>query len=87
MIMKKITIYLYETELPEDIEGVTSPNKGQENSYTIMIDSKQTETGRAAAFLHEMLHVYRDDFNSGKTVQQIETETEELMRMIAYENL
>lgn len=83
--MRKFTVYLHEVELPEGIDGATSPNKGEEKSYTILLDSKQNDIERAATFLHEMLHIYRRDFESGKTVQQIEAETHAVLYQIAKE--
>ena len=52
-------------------------------AYYIAINEDISPDEQAAAFLHECLHVYHNDFSSGKTVQQIESERHrELKRVL-----
>ena len=81
--MRKLTISLHEMELPENIHGALTLNKGNVESYSIFINNKQKETEQAVSFIHEMLHIYRRDFDSKKDVQQIEAETHEMTRRIS----
>ena len=47
-----------------------------------MINNNESELTQAGAFLHEMLHIYRNDLESGKSVDQIELETNQMMNDI-----
>ena len=69
------------------------PGKGQgmifcdNDDYTILINSKLSEDEQAAAFLHEALHIWHDDFNSGRSADSIEeTRKAELHRLIELMN-
>lgn len=69
--MREIKILLEEESLPTGAHGVTAASDG---IYYIVLN-RDDDTGRKeAAFLHELLHIYRRDFESKKSVDEIEIE-------------
>ena len=56
--------------LPETVHGVLQQT--EKDTYTIFINSDQTDDERAAAFLHECLHIYHNDFASQESADSIE---------------
>lgn len=69
--MRLINIQLSEEPLPDDIHGATMEIK--ENSYLILLNSNSPTPRKTAAFLHEMLHIYRDDYKSTESSAKLET--------------
>ena len=80
---KALQIQIKTAELPQTIHGLTTQQAG---AYTIYINEDRTQDEQAAAFLHECLHIYHDDFNSTRTAGEIEEERHaELKRIFAQE--
>lgn len=78
---KTFKVSVAEIDLPESINGAITETAARE--YTIAIRKGMTEDEKAAAFLHEMLHIYHDDFNSGLKADQIESDRHaELERLL-----
>ena len=77
--MREIKIILEEDRLPSDIHGMTSERDGV---YYVLLNAEDQTERKEAAFLHELLHIYREDFKSGKTVDEIETEVRKELRAI-----
>lgn len=70
--------------LPDEMKAF-SRRKG--DSYYIVINEAETDDGRAAAFLHEALHIWHGDHDSGDDVDAIERERhEELKRLLSILN-
>lgn len=70
--MRELNIHLYTEPLPETVRGVVTENQGY---YIICINNLLSEEEQQQAFIHEMLHIYNNDFNSGDSVQAIEERT------------
>ncbi|MDO4649156.1 MAG: hypothetical protein Q4B26_10950 [Eubacteriales bacterium] len=64
-------IYIYRVDL-KGASGASCPNRC-EPGYTIWIDEKLDDAHAMKAYLHEMQHIEKDDFNSDD-VQHIECE-------------
>lgn len=80
---KTLQIQIKTAELPQTVHGLTTQQAG---AYTIYINEDQTQDEQAAAFLHECLHIYHDDFNSTRTAGELEEERHaELKRIFAQE--
>ena len=78
---KTFKVSVVEMDLPEDVNGEIAKTAAQE--YIIAIRKGITEDEKAAAFLHEMLHIYHDDFDNGLNVHQIESDRHaELERLL-----
>lgn len=67
---ESINVGLYDMWGVEGVRGLTVYN---EKEYRIMIDKDITPAEQLAAFLHEITHVWRHDFDK-TDVQQIECE-------------
>lgn len=74
MNSRDIQIKILYDNLPEGVNGMCTKCGSDKEAYMIILDSKQAERQQALAFLHEALHIYRQDFTSGKTAQEIEAE-------------
>lgn len=69
-MMRNISLSIAQQQLP--VPGLVAQKA--EDDYTIILNTDLPDTERAAAFLHEMLHIWHNDFASGKSVDQIEQE-------------
>ena len=78
---KSFKVSIAETAFPEKVSG--SVTEVEDGEYIICLHKGMTEDERTAAFLHEMLHIYHDDFRSGLSVRQNEAERHaELERLL-----
>ena len=79
---RKITLTIAtEDTMPEGIYGMLSQYKN--GDYLILLNENQSEDGKARSFLHECLHIWHNDLNSGDPVGKIEAErAEELQRIL-----
>ena len=59
---------------PPTIRGASWPNR---SGFNILINPNLPEETQARAFLHEMLHIWRGDHDSGRDLNQIEQEVHE----------
>ena len=71
---REINITLHTVPLPDGIYGGVTQDKN--GGYAVFVNADKTEDEQAAAFLHEMLHVYRRDLEApaGITAAEIEAE-------------
>ena len=83
---REINITLHTIPLPGTIYGgVTQRANG---SYVVLINADKTEDEQAAAFLHELLHVFHRDLEAppGITAAEIEAKRKaELLRVLQIE--
>ena len=79
MKQSKIEIYYDLQKLPASVHGITSEDKGK---YYMLINAGETPDEQAAAFIHEMLHIWNKDFESGDSLQEIEARTHEQAKRI-----
>lgn len=79
---RKMKIELAETALPDPIDGATV-NDGKRQDFLVVLNSEKDDLRRAAAFLHEMLHIYHNDFESSKSAAEIERERDTELKAIA----
>lgn len=56
---------------PPKVKAFVVKNRA-EDYCTIVIDSDLDERGRIEAYMHELRHIARDDFETGKNVDKIE---------------
>ena len=69
-----------ETKLPGGCQGVVAP-WGKDGNFRIFIDEDLNERQKTETFVHEMLHLYRGDFDKiGANVSRIEAECHDLTR-------
>lgn len=77
---RDISIRIISCDLPDEIHGASLPTNG---GVLIMVNHKDSEDRQAAAFLHEMLHVWRRDHaKTGANVHEIEEDCREEMRRL-----
>ena len=67
---RTITISIISQNMPEGINGATI--KKASDNYIIFLNDNQNQADITASFIHEMLHIYHDDFNSDMTATEIE---------------
>ena len=79
MKRSKLEIYYDLQQLPGSVHGITSKDK---EKYFMLINAEQTPDEQAAAFIHEMLHIWNKDFESGDDLQAIEARTHEQTKRI-----
>lgn len=71
--VKRLNVHLARVDLPDGVHGACCPSNDGGNYY-IIVNANLTAEEQEKAFIHEALHIWHDDFNSGKTAQEIETE-------------
>lgn len=75
-----IRIQVFRDKLPQGAHGfVIAAGAG---SYQIMINAADPEDEQRSTFLHEMLHVYNNDFQTvaAEGIQSVEIRTHEQIR-------
>ena len=78
---RQITITIENTPLPASINAVL--HEAADNDFIICLNSEKTDDERAAGFIHECLHIYRDDFKRPEPADHIEqTRHNELLRLL-----
>ena len=65
-----LNIRLVKTPLPATVKGATG--RSRSGAHTVVINSDLTEAEQAAAFTHEMLHIWYGDFDSMAPAEQVE---------------
>lgn len=79
---RQFTINLYfPDDMPESIKAFCFFD-AKKAEYGIAINNNKSEIMQAGSFLHEMLHIYKNDFESSMSVGQIELETHQLLAAI-----
>lgn len=58
-------------ELPDTIHGCIA--QVEQEQFLILINGNDSEARQRESLEHELWHYYNDDFNSGKTVNEIES--------------
>lgn len=81
-LVKKINVQVYRAKMPESIHGTVTED--QAGKHMILINSEDSPDGQACAFLHEMLHLWNDDFNrvAVEGVQAVEARTHRQLRRL-----
>ena len=70
-LLETFTVKMYYEHLPEDIHAfVSEESKGH---YMIVIRAEDSPQEQEKAFLHEMRHIYRNDFHSIHSADTIES--------------
>lgn len=69
---RTITIRITTETLPAGIRGLSMMT--DKDAYTVCLASDQDDQQAAAAFIHEMLHVYHRDHERTVAVDQLEEE-------------
>ena len=67
---RTVTLRIVETELPEEVHGVSAQTK---DGFIIFLDERMTEDQRTASFLHECLHIYHEDHGEDLRSGTLET--------------
>ena len=67
---RDITIRLVKHKMPDQAGGVIV-QEGKE-SYLIIINDQKSEQEQAAAFLHECLHIWHNDFSTNTNALEVE---------------
>ena len=69
---RTVTVRIIKADLPETVNGMCMKNK--DDGFVVFLNDKATEIRQASGFLHEMLHIWHDDYNSECPMDQIEAE-------------
>ena len=67
---RTITMRIITADLPETVNGACTQTG--ENKFLVTINGIKTDQRQAAAFLHECLHIWHDDFSAGGSIDKIE---------------
>lgn len=78
--MNELNMVIERAQLPAAVKGITVKNH---NSIKVFVNSGLSKDEQAAAFLHECLHIWNNDFNSGKAASEIEESTHKQLKRIS----
>lgn len=81
--VKDIHVQVFQGQMPKGGHGIVVA--GDPGQFLIMLNSADPEDEQRTAFLHEMLHIYNDDFERvlSDGIQRIETETHEQLARLS----
>lgn len=79
--MKELNITIDKNSFPVSIKGFIV--KDDDTTYRIFINDTLDSDDQAAAFLHECLHIWNDDFNSNDSADHIEQRTHKQLKRIS----
>jgi hypothetical protein len=57
-------------DLPPKVKALVAEN--DDGTYSIYLNAKNDKRKSLSSFLHEMEHIENNDFQNGKTIQQVE---------------
>ena len=69
---REISLRVIHTDLPDTINGATAQDPRDPDSYTVILNARKGQKQQLLSFLHEMIHVYQKDFESGQDVETVE---------------
>lgn len=74
--IRRVDLKIAAVPLPDTTRGATDkqPDADGHERYTVAINSGMDELQKAAAFIHEALHIYHNDFEQPGTLEEIEGE-------------
>ena len=72
MPVKEVKLRIFMCDMPESIPGCCVEWKDDPGTYMICVREGATAEEQEEIFLHEMKHIWHDDFHSDRTVHQIE---------------
>lgn len=84
-MIRKIDLRLASVQLPETVPGMSREQLTGEGceKYVVAINEDLCDLERAAAFIHEMLHIYHNDFQDARPVAEVEKERrKELIQLL-----
>lgn len=70
MKIQGIDYYVYFAELPMKIHGMVSPNA--DGTYTIILNSRLSDSKKREALKHELEHIEYDDFYNSLPIEVVE---------------
>ena len=87
MTERQITLRIVSAALPTGAHGMCIQSAGTD-ALTVVINDTDTDDQQAFSFLHEMLHIWHDDFSrTGVDVGRLERErNRELSRLLKLSN-
>lgn len=79
-----ITLKIETASLPGTVHGFSAKQPGR---FYIVVNEADPPDRQAATFLHEMLHIWHDDHDSGRSADSIEQERHaEVQRLLSILN-
>ena len=84
--MREIKIHLFHEHFPVD-GGASMVCTDDSGVFMVIINADLPEEEQEKAFLHEMLHIYNDDFERvlSEGIQRIETDAHEQLDRLSLE--
>lgn len=77
---REFNIRVFREHLPAGAHGMAAPDN---DGYMIVVNADESPDKQAETFLHEMLHIWNDDFNDPVgNVQVIEARTHRQLRRL-----
>ena len=67
---RTVSLRIVRANLPDGVSGMTT--KDDDDSYIIFLDDREPEIAQVASFLHECLHIWHKDHDSGMSTGLIE---------------
>jgi len=68
-----MNIEIMSVSMPESVDGVATHLN--EEKYVVLLNESLSQAEKEHTIIHEILHIVRNDFDSGKSVSEIETAT------------
>ena len=74
--IRRVDLKIAAVPLPDTTRGATDkqPDADGRERYTVAVNANMDELQKAAAFIHEALHIYHNDFEQPGTLEEIEGE-------------
>ena len=70
MLIENCDYFVRLVPFPPGADGAVMMN--EDGTYSIYIDMNATPEQQRTALVHELLHIYKDDFNSNLLIRDIE---------------
>lgn len=66
-ILSSLDCCIVETIFPKSIKGLTIKNE-YDTGYVVYINTMYSQRTQRAALMHELMHIYNNDFCKGKSI-------------------
>ena len=80
---RKINLTIAKERLPESIKAFSSKRGDQD--YLIVIGDDLTDDEATKAFIHECLHIWRDDYGKFERATNIEADVRKEIKRLVYD--
>lgn len=68
--IENVDFFVYFMEMPKGVYAFVMPN--DDGTFSMFLDPRRTRDQQKEDYIHELIHIMRDDFYNGLPIQVVE---------------